>query len=116
MPPNIKNNVQIGQTKKNVRLLLQKLGRDKDYKYTNFILLSETGEISCEETMNILSSIFSKRSFLFHTRYKCLDILKGDGKDFVTSAGKLKLWKFSVAWTKYLHVQMFNFHARTYFK
>ena len=58
--------------KKKVRLLLQKLGLEENKNYRNFIHLRETGDISFEETVNILSKMFAEKSLLFHTRYKCL--------------------------------------------
>ena len=57
----------------------QKLGKDENNKYRNFKLLRETVDISFEETANIWSNIFGQeRGLLFHTLYKCLNILKGD--------------------------------------
>ena len=38
------------------------------------------------ETIKILSKIFDKRDSLFHTRYKCLNIIKQEDDDFVTFA------------------------------
>ena len=72
-----------------VSLLLQKLGTEENTKYSNFILPKKPEEISFDETINCLSSIFGERNSLFHTRYKCLNIVKEDNEDFVTYAGNV---------------------------
>ena len=70
-------------------LLLQKLGTEENTKYTNLILPKKPEEISSEETIKILSGIFDERDSVFHTRYKCLNIVKQDNEDFVTYAGNV---------------------------
>ena len=72
-----------------VSLLLQKLGTEENTKYSNFILPKKPEEVSFEETINCLSSIFGERNSVFHTRYKCLNIVKGEDEDFVTYAGNV---------------------------
>ncbi len=45
--------------------------------------------MSFEETIETLSKMFGERDSLFHTRYKCLNIIKEDDEDFVAYAGKV---------------------------
>ena len=74
---------------KKVSLHLQTLGTDENYKYTNFGLPRRTGDISWEETVNILSSIFGEWVSLFQTRFSCLNMVKRENEDFVTYAGNV---------------------------
>ena len=67
-------------------LVLQKLGAHENTKYTNYILPNKPEEMSFEET---LSKIFGECDCLFHTRYKCFNIIKEDYEDFVAYAGKV---------------------------
>ena len=73
--------------KKKIMLVLQKLGAHGNTKYTNYILPNKTEEMSFEETIETLSKIFGERDSLFHTRYKCLNIIKDE--DFVAYAVKV---------------------------
>ena len=59
-------------------LILQKLGAHENTKYTNYILTNKPEEMS-----------FGERDNLFHTRYKCLNIIKEDDEDFVAYARKV---------------------------
>jgi len=70
-----------------VTLLLQKLSSQENTKYTNLILPNKPEEISFDETIKTLSKIFDERDSLFHTRYKCLNIVKLENEDFVSYAG-----------------------------
>ena len=45
--------------------------------------------MSFEETIETLSKMFGEWDSLFHTRYKCLNIIKEDDEDFVAYAGKV---------------------------
>ncbi|GAB1605680.1 hypothetical protein Ahia01_000850300 [Argonauta hians] len=72
-----------------VTLLLQKLGTTENTKFRNFILPRKAEELTFDETVNILKCIFDKRESLFHTRYKCFNIVKQHCDDFVTYAGKV---------------------------
>ena len=71
-------------------LVLQKLGAHEN-KYMNYILLNKMEEMSFEETVKTLSKMFGEQDSLFHTRYKCLNIIKDD-KDFVAYTGKVRMW------------------------
>ena len=62
-------------------LLLQKLGRGK-----HKICKSDPTRGN-DKTVEILSKIFDKRDSLFHTWYKCLNIIKQEDDDFVNYAG-----------------------------
>lgn len=70
-----------------VTLLVQKLGTNENTKYSNLILPRKPEEVSFEETISILSKIFDERNSLFHTRYRCLNIVKADNEDFLAYAG-----------------------------
>ena len=84
--------------KKKITLLLQKLGTEENTKYTNLTLPKKPEEILFEETIKILSGIFDEKDSLFHTWYKCLNIIKQENEDFVTYAGNVnfqfELFKF----------------------
>ena len=60
-------------------------------KYTNFILPKKSEEISFQETIKILSKIFGERDSLFHTQYKCFNIVKQEDEDFISYASKVNL-------------------------
>ena len=45
--------------------------------------------MSFEETIETLSKIFGERDNLFHTRYKCWNIIKEDDEDFVAYPRKI---------------------------
>ena len=70
-------------------LVLQKLCAHENTKYTNCILPNKPKEMSFEETIETLSKMFGEQDSLFHTRYKCLNIIKEDDEDFVAYAGKV---------------------------
>lgn len=72
-----------------VGLLLQKLGPNESTKYTNLLLPRKPDEVSFQETIKTLTSMFGERSSLFHTRFSCLNIVKQNDDDFVTYAGKV---------------------------
>ena len=66
-----------------------------------------------KETIKILSGFFYKRESLFHTRYKCLNIVKQENENFVTYEGNgnspyelFKLGDFPI--------NMFNLRPGTY--
>ena len=67
--------------------LLHKLGTEENTKYANLILPLKPVEITFSKTVEILLKIFHKRDSLFHTRYKCLNIVKQEDDDYVTYAG-----------------------------
>ena len=71
-----------------IMLVLQKLGAHENTKYTNYILPNKLEEMSFEETIETLSKTFGERDSLFHTRYKCLNIIKDD-EDFIAYTGKV---------------------------
>ena len=57
-------------------------------KYTNYVLLNKPEEMF-EETIETLSKIFGEWDSLFHTRYKCLNIIIEDDEDFIAYAVKV---------------------------
>ena len=72
-----------------IMLVLQKLGTHENTIYTNYILPNKPEEMSFEETIETLSKMFGEWDSLFHTRYKCLNIIKEDDEDFVAYPGKI---------------------------
>ena len=54
--------------KKKVQLLLVKFGTVEHKKYANYILPRDPGEISFQETRQILTKIFGEQCSLFNTR------------------------------------------------
>lgn len=71
---------------KKVRLLLSKLGTAEHNKLVNYILPKKTSELTFTEAVNILSELFSKKTCLFHKRWKCLNLMKDDEQDYITYA------------------------------
>ena len=49
---------------KKMRLLLGKFGAAEHIKYVNFILLKHTGEVTFQETIQILTKIFGEQSLI----------------------------------------------------
>lgn len=72
---------------KKVRLLLQKLNPACHDRYCNYILPRVPGEISFDETVQILTNVFGEKSSLFNLRWKCLNLTKRDDEDFFSYAG-----------------------------
>ncbi|XP_029641312.1 uncharacterized protein LOC115216253 [Octopus sinensis] len=85
-----------------VKLLLQELDASEHGKYCNFILSKKTSEICFEETIELLSKMFSDKSSLFNTHWECLNLVKEEDEDFVIyirivnkMCGKFKLKELS---------------------
>ena len=73
-------------------LSFQKVSREENTKYSNFILPKEKKnpeEIFFEETIKFLLGIFDEQGNLFHKRYQSLNIVKPENEDFVTYAGNV---------------------------
>ena len=68
---------------KKVRLLLRKLGTVEHYKFVDYILPKKPGEHGFLETVELLSELFSSKTFLFHKRWKCLNLTKSDSDDYL---------------------------------
>ena len=71
---------------KKTRLLLRKLETAEHNKFLDFILPRKTSELSFDETVKLLTELFSPKTFLFHKRCKCLNLTKNDEDDFATYA------------------------------
>ncbi|CAH8606257.1 unnamed protein product [Schistosoma rodhaini] len=69
-----------------LRLLLRKLGVSEHEKFCNFILPKKPSDITFKETVECLTRIFGERSSIFHTRYRCLQLVKKVQDDYVTYA------------------------------
>ncbi|CAL8099957.1 unnamed protein product [Calicophoron daubneyi] len=67
-----------------VYLLLGKLGADERRQYVECVRPARPHEKSFEETVDLLSQIFSSRSALFRIRYQCLQTIKGNTEDYST--------------------------------
>ena len=72
-----------------IMLVQQKLSTHENTKYMNYILPNKPEEMSFEETIETLSKMFGEWDSLFHSRYKCLYIIKEDDEDFVAYARKI---------------------------
>ena len=81
-----KNDCKTWTDEKKVRLLLGKFGAIEHEKYANYILPKNPGEISFQETIQLLTKIFGEKSSLFNTRWKCLNLAKKDSEDYTTFA------------------------------
>ena len=57
-----------------------------DNKFVDFILPRKTSEISFDETVKLLTELFSPKTSLFHKSWKCLNLTKNDEEDFATYA------------------------------
>ena len=50
----------------------------------DFILPRKTSELSFDETVKLLTELFSPKTSLFHKRWRCLNLTKNDEDDFAT--------------------------------
>ena len=64
-------------------LLLRKLETTNN-KFVDLILPQKTSELSFDETLKLLTELFSLKTSLFHKRWKCLNLIKNDEDDFAT--------------------------------
>ena len=55
-------------------------------KYVSFILPRHPWEISCKETVQILTKIFGDRCSLFNTCWQCLNLTRKENADYTTFA------------------------------
>ncbi|XP_014778320.1 uncharacterized protein LOC106874916 [Octopus bimaculoides] len=74
-------------SERKVRLLLRKLATPEHKSFCNFILPRKPVELCLEETIIILTNIFSEKSSQFNIRWECLNLKKNESDDFVTYAG-----------------------------
>lgn len=70
-----------------VRLLLRKISTSAHSRYVNYILPQHPRDISFENTVKMLTNIFGKKTSLFYTRSKCLQLVKSGTDDFIAYAG-----------------------------
>ena len=71
---------------KRVRFLLRKLGAAEHTKFVNFILPKKTSELNFQETVTLLTELFSTKTSLFHRRYKCMNVTRREEDDYTTYA------------------------------
>ena len=74
------------------RLLLQKFNPASHDRYCNYILPRKLGEISFDETVQILTNIFGK-GLLFNIRWKYLNLTKKEDDYFFIYAGVVNKFK-----------------------
>ncbi|XP_040175263.1 uncharacterized protein K02A2.6-like [Anopheles arabiensis] len=67
-----------------VRLLVRKLGTTEHSRYTSFILPRVPRDVSFQDTVSILSSLFGRAESLFSKRYKCMKLTKAQSEDIFT--------------------------------
>ena len=70
-----------------VRLLLRNLNTVAHKKYLSYILPKKPKEVTFDETVKTLTSIFGRHTSLFNSRYQCLQLQKNPSDDFFTYAG-----------------------------
>ena len=70
---------------KKSRLLLSKLSTSEHTKFANYILPQKAYELLFTEIVNILRELFSRKTSLFHKRWKCLNLVRKE-QDFMTIA------------------------------
>ena len=79
-----------GQTKKKVRLKLRKLGTTEHSRVVDFYPPPHKKKtpmnLEFSETVKLLSDLFGPNTSLFRKRWKCLNMLKDDQKDYLTFA------------------------------
>ncbi|XP_040158056.1 uncharacterized protein K02A2.6-like [Anopheles arabiensis] len=67
-----------------VRLLVRKLGTTEHSRYTSFILPRVPRDVSFQDTVSILSSLFGRAESLVSKRYKCMKLTKAQSEDILT--------------------------------
>ncbi|XP_062702811.1 uncharacterized protein K02A2.6-like [Aedes albopictus] len=70
-----------------VRLLLRNLSTVAHKKYVSYILPKKPKEVTFDETIKTLKSIFGRQTSLFNQRYQCLQLKKDPTDDYFTYAG-----------------------------
>lgn len=70
-----------------VRLLLRKISTSAHSRYVNYILPQHPRDIKFEDTIKMLTDIFGRKTSLFYTRSKCLQLVKSSTDDFIAYAG-----------------------------
>ncbi|VDM05959.1 unnamed protein product [Schistocephalus solidus] len=77
------------EEKEKVKVLLLKLGQREHERYVKFILSKKPVDISFEEMVRNLKSLFSFSKSLFNRRYQCFDMERQPHEDYVDLAGLL---------------------------
>ncbi|VDM01562.1 unnamed protein product [Schistocephalus solidus] len=72
-----------------VEVLLLKLGQREHERYVKFILQTKPVDISFEETIKNLKSLFSFSKLLFNRRYQCFNIERQPHEDYFDLADRL---------------------------
>ena len=75
-----------GSDSKKISLLLSKLGTTEHTKFVNYILPQKTCKLTFTEAVELLMKLFSLKTSLFHKRWKCLNLTRKGGEDFITFA------------------------------
>ncbi|XP_059617792.1 uncharacterized protein K02A2.6-like [Phlebotomus argentipes] len=72
-----------------VRLLLRKLDSVSFARYSKFILPKNTRDLKFDETVKILSDIFTAPVSIFSKRWKCLQVEMKETEDFIDYMGRV---------------------------
>ena len=88
MKRSFQKDVYFGPTKKKLHCYLENWVLKKIRSIHIWYYLENKKKISFEKTVKTLSRFFDERDSLFHTRYKCLNIIKQENEGFVSYAGK----------------------------
>ncbi|KER33480.1 hypothetical protein T265_00595 [Opisthorchis viverrini] len=71
------------------RQLVRKIGVAEHERFTNYILPRKPSDLTFDETVAVLSSIFGEQASLFSRRVHCMNLSKNASEDWVTYAGKV---------------------------
>ena len=74
---------------KKVRLLTRKLDTAEHTRFVNYILPRKTNELTFQETVKLLTELFSPKTSLFHKRWKCLNLVREENEEFTVFAAKV---------------------------
>uniref|UniRef100_A0A915E656 Peptidase A2 domain-containing protein n=1 Tax=Ditylenchus dipsaci TaxID=166011 RepID=A0A915E656_9BILA len=69
------------------RLLVSRLGKTEFQRFANNILPQQPRDISFDDTVAKLQSLFAPTHSLFNRRYKCLQLVRDSSTDVVTFSG-----------------------------
>lgn len=71
------------------RLLLRRLTQEAYDKYANILLPKEPKDLSFQETVDKLKSIFCEIQSTFQLRYKCFNVEKSSSEDFLSYGARI---------------------------
>lgn len=71
------------------RLLLRKLNQEAYDKYSNILLPKEPKDLSFQETIDKLMSVFCEPESTFQLRYKCFNVEKSVNEDYLSYGARI---------------------------